>query len=430
MTFSLAGKPIRRVYGSFPLYGVGSVGIDLAVAADLPIGPARLVLGDATLEGTIVDGGVVAGEARYSWLQGAAGWAEPLPARAYGTTQVRRSTVLRDAAQAAGESISIDIPDVTLGLPGSGGFVRLPGPAANIFGDLGLPWWLAFDGVTHVGVRPGGPIPTDGAVIQARQEDQIYVITPREARIAGYLPGRAFRGKTVALVELEAMEGEPIRITLYLREADDVDVSQALRAQLDRLVDQQTARTRFYGRYRYFVTAKNGALYGGVPADPDLGLPNLDNRALWFGTPGTEADITPDPGDSLREGGEERFTVVVSFLDGDPSRPVIDGYLRDIDRRPTVLSFDAGRLNLGAASQLVARKTDPVGCGDLKLSVVAGLFLLQLYDDAGGLVKTWQIAGANGGGPVTWVITPLPLGSDSAPIDGVILTPGQDRTYA
>jgi len=425
---TLAGRSIRSLSLSMPYTGVASADIELVDPVALPLGRASLVVGDLTLQGTITDGGRVGGEGRYSWLAGAGGWRKDIAPRGEGASQVRISTVLKAVAEAAGETIVIGVADVPIGIPGSGGYARFAGPAYDVFNLLKIPWYVDASGLTQIAARPAGVAPTTGTLAEVRQEDNIFVVEPPDLKIAGYLPGRTYLGKQIALLQIDAHEGSPLRLTLYLREADDL--SHALRAQLDRLVEQQTPQARYFGRYRYRLRSRNGQLYGAEPVDPSMGLPKLDNRQLWFGLPGCEAIPLPDTTDTLPAGADPQAVVIVSFLDGDPAHAVIDGFMRDaMGRRPQEVSIDAKRVNVGAATKLVARDTDDVGCGDLKVTTLAGALIIQLLDEGNMVTKTWSITGSNGAGPVTFVTVASPLG-DSGAIDGKILTPSQDRVYA
>lgn len=430
MSFLLGNKLVAKVHADIPLYGVASADVELDGAGVLS-GRQTLTIGDLAMSGTIADGGVSAGRGIYHWIAGAAGWRTTIPARGYGASQVRRSSVLRDAAEACGESLSYGLPDVLLGLPGNNGYLRPAGPAWDVFmgaseAGRGLPWYVDTMGVTQVAERASLAASSDGVIEGIWPDEGRLVVVPSGERIAGYMPGRVLGGAVIKHLTIDAAPNEPIRLTLWTR--DPQGQSHDVREQLDRLFAQNASNMRFHGRYRYRVKSRNGTLYGLEPVDPALGLPRLDNRDLRFGIPGFDATLQSDPGE------EVTITlpiVLVEFLDGLPSEAVISGYHRlaaSNGEKPVEVSLDANQVKLGGAAKYVARQDDLVNSGALRLEVLGSAMILA-YTDQDSNVKTWTITASNGGGPVAWVVVPSPLG-DAVGVRGRIDAPTQFKVKA
>lgn len=404
MSFTLGGKLIATLHVEIPLTGIASAEIELDSGSVLT-GRQTLVTGDLSQVGTIIDGGTTTGRGRYHWIAGAAGWREEIPERGYGASIVRRSSVLRDAAEACGETIAIGVPDINLGLPTNNGYVRPRGPAWDVIRALGVPWYVDTAGVTQIAARPALAAYTDGALEEAYPEDGRLVIVPNAERIAGYLPGRTFGGAVIATTWIDASPGEPIRVTLWTRPTGET--SHDLRASLDGIHAQNAAPARFYGRYRYRCVSRNGTLYGIEPIDTTLGLPKIDNRSLWFGIPGFDARLMDTPT------GSEEITVVlpiviVTFLDGLPSQPVIDGFQRkgDAGDIPLESSLDADQVKLGGALKYVARQDDTGTGATLTWTQVTpnSISLTIQNPGGGGDLQTVTIASAS-----ALTVTPTPL---------------------
>lgn len=425
MSFTLGGHLVKELHFEEHLYGVASAEIVMATAVVLS-GRQTLITGDLRRVGTIVDGGVVAGRARYSWLAGAAGWRLPIPARGYGGAPTRAG-VIRDAAEACGETVVFTLPDAHLGLVGSPGYVRPLGEAWLVLRGAtateSVPWHVRPDGVTQIGERQTLPASTDGTLEESYPEDGRLVIVPRAERIAGYQPGRTLGGAQIVTMRLDAIEDGPIRLTLYTR-STAADVSHDLGAQLARVIDQRTAPARWLGIYEYRVMSRNGTLYAIEPTDPDLGLPRIDNRDLRFGIPGFDAIL-----------GRGEQMVYVQFVNGSLAKPFIPGYARRNDVNvPDEVSLDATEVLLGAAvdgtsGKRVARQSDTSTGPDIEF-VQAGPSAVSITvtnpAGAGGVSKSAIIT--VGPGPTLSILT-VPAGP-TITTKSVLDAPTQDRVYA
>src|ERR1041384_8117071 len=141
-----------RIY--VPNEGVWFADLDLADADPLT-GAASITLGPTTLKGTVDDGasGLFGLRRRVRVIAGGAGWRKEIkPAGYRNDAGVKASTVASDAAKECGE---------TLGTFAGGAdrlgahYLRNAGPASQTIEDAarGVPWWVAYDGITHVSAR-------------------------------------------------------------------------------------------------------------------------------------------------------------------------------------------------------------------------------------------------------------------------------------
>ncbi len=428
MSFTLGKVIATRLYLYVPEIGVASADVELSDATMLA-GLQVLQVGDLALSGVVMDGGgPVAARSQYEWRAGTGRWQLPIPAKGFGNSQgVQRSQLIRDAALAAGEPVNLALPEARLGAPPAAGYVRLAGPAWDTLRALAVPWWPDAAGVTQIGPRPSAPAPVALAtLLKWDREEGRRVYVPDGEGIAGWLPGNTIDGETIVTLEVTANEGEPIQITVYTRGGD---ASHDIRSSLDEIVKQNTAETRYFGVYEYTVASVEGKYCGLVPVDASLGLPTVGSAApgaptgidqLW-GIPGFDADLSYG------------MTVVLGFVNGQPSRPYIMGAGRPDGSKniPENVRLDASdRIDIGSANQLVARETDKVNVGNLTVAGpvnVGGLnqFILTLTP-AFGPPTLYQILALPG---VIASFTILP-GGGIGNIVGLIDTPTQGKTYA
>jgi hypothetical protein len=166
---SLGALRISASLTLIPEYGSARCDAVLEAGTTPAIGPALLTLADLTLAGTIVAADLDAPDLPHAvWVNGA-GWDLPLPARSYQSDAgVRLLTVLRDlladvnaiaaARSYAAESFFALPSDVPIGswyLRPLGTTGREALACLRRAGWVG-PWWVAPDGSTRFGGRPGG----------------------------------------------------------------------------------------------------------------------------------------------------------------------------------------------------------------------------------------------------------------------------------
>lgn len=161
MGATIAGFGIERGELFLPDQGVWSAELVPFDDAVLVVGDrVELVVGDLTLSGTVVGGGVFESKPGVLVVGGAGGWRKDIALRAYrdDANGVRLSGILADLATDTGETVELasSLEGVVVGAA----WTRPDGVAAEALDVLGYPWRVRPDGVTEVGPvvesRPGG----------------------------------------------------------------------------------------------------------------------------------------------------------------------------------------------------------------------------------------------------------------------------------
>lgn len=192
---SLAGARVMSARLMIPAYGAWVADVVLASSTPIPAVASPLVLGDLTLLGTAFRMASFAGSRSARLAGGFGGWSNPVPAQSYVGSNVRMSTVLRDAATAVGEKILVDVVDANLSR-----FTREAGPASRVLQQLAGPtWYVAPDGVTHVGQRPADMITSDFTV--DGWSGATGALTIATEVLADWFPGRTFTAPTVSGIQ-------------------------------------------------------------------------------------------------------------------------------------------------------------------------------------------------------------------------------------
>ena len=311
-------------------------------------GSVSLVLADLTLSGAVVSGGSWLGRSRYRIVGGAGGWGKSLPPKGYtNEAGVKYSTVLIDAATECGETIESP-PSGRIGPA----FERLSGPASAVLHILcPQAWYVGEDGVTRFGLRAGSTVST--SIPRGRVDVAAGSIELLSDSIATLLPGAICDGMTAVDV-VHRLDSKKLRTTLY---GSAFGPATKRLTAWSKLIEQMRPFERYRGEYEYRVALKAGDRYDLQAATTRFGLPDLRSVRVRYGVPGVKADLTLG---SL---------VLVSFVNSDPSRPVIVGF--DDPESPGFLpqkiEVDAdplGTIELGSAPRFgVARQTDTVQAG-------------------------------------------------------------------
>lgn len=188
---TFAGQRVISLSLTWPAWGLWAADVSLASSSPIPSTAAPLTIGPLTLIGSAFRAASFAGSRSARIVGGYGGWGDPVPSQAYRGSNVRISTVLRDVATLVGEKVSVDIPDANLG-----GFVREAARASRVLRQVaGSSWWIAPDGVTHVGPRTDGQITSDFQVIGWSGKEGSFTIATEA--VDDWSPGRAFTAPTV-----------------------------------------------------------------------------------------------------------------------------------------------------------------------------------------------------------------------------------------
>lgn len=224
MTFTLGAADLTRARLSLPPWGVWMARCYPVDTVAVQTGAAvTLTLGSLVLQGTIRRGGTFLASTGILVVGGADGWARTLarrdPYRA--DNGVRLSTVAADLATDAGERLVLES-----GVERSLGYAwtRPAGVASVALDALSAgPWWVAPDGVTHLGPRPAPmAIPTATVYsVEAVQPERGWArVSCPDDMIGALLPGVAVplgEGAGVMAVEAVEVAVDPGRVVLELR---------------------------------------------------------------------------------------------------------------------------------------------------------------------------------------------------------------------
>lgn len=298
---TLNGLVVTTCRVQIPAWGLWWAEVECA-SQDVLSGRATLVLDDVTFVGTIVTGGAYETRTRYRIVGGAGGWGREVAPTSYvNDAGVKLAIVLRDAAVACGETIG------TVGSDAVGpAFVRHRGPGSRVLETL-VPrgWYVDEAGVTQVGRRPA--VAWTGAATRITNDEaqRRYELAP--STLVGLLPGAIVDGVEALDVE-HVLDGEgKLRTTLWGGpQATSARLPEALR----RIVETFTERHRYFAPWEYRVVLPSGERLDLQATRVSSGMPDL--RAVR---------VRPSAG--CRAHVALGSLVLVSFANGDPSRPVV-----------------------------------------------------------------------------------------------------------
>jgi hypothetical protein len=190
---SISGEPVAYVMAHVPRYGAWLSEVECTGPLELS-GVVTITIGDLSMVGTIIEGGVDNGVGRYR-IVGGNEWNTIVPALSYQSdTGVQLQTVIKDLARECGAGVVLP-SDQLLGET----FVHAAGIArqalATIRDLFGVPWWPDVDGKTVFGPREYAAIGFDVVVSKRNMTHGIAYISPET--FLPFLPGCIFEGKIV-----------------------------------------------------------------------------------------------------------------------------------------------------------------------------------------------------------------------------------------
>jgi len=333
-------QPCSSAWLHMPWTGVWSATCELHEPAAVS-GAVELRLGDTTLRGTVDDGrsGVFAGRQKVTILGGAGGWRKPIPSRPHHNDGTLRASRLAVAAGREVGEVLVVASALDRTLAGND-FSREADSASRVlrllFGDA---WWVGSDGITRVDSR---------AIVDATGKAQILEYDPQTRRAE-----LAIDGNDVSVVFPGASLADPVRLGASPFVVRDVGIEVAgttVRAHAmagsfeERLRELTHDESRsFFGTYRYRVYRMAGDRVELQIVRRATGLPDALPVSMSPGVAGAWS--------SLAEGS----IVLVQFLEGDPSLPIVTGFTRKDNGAggaepgfiPAHTILDAEKLDLG-----------------------------------------------------------------------------------
>lgn len=340
---TLAGHRVTSAHVTMPAWGIWYAEVSLDGEHVLS-GPVELKIVDLVLRGTVIAGGPMKGRSSYRIIAGAGGWGKEIPAKGYASDAgVKVSTVLTDAAQEAGETLSINTSDRT-----GPGFSRDEGRASLVLESLAAgAWYVGEDGVTRLGRRAATvlatSVPRVSPVDLARR-----TVTVAPTSLASLVPGITIDG-IEAVDVLHDITPDGIRTTIYgARGANTSRRLSAWRALFDQLDPDRDYRAV----WEYRVVLQSGSRLELQPVLASSGMPMLRRVPMRPGVSGCKSQVALGS------------YVLVGFVNASRGRPVVLGFA-DADSEgftPLLTEIDASTfVKIGAGLKPIIAAGDLAG---------------------------------------------------------------------
>lgn len=309
-------------------------------------GQVTLQINGASFIGTVDESnnGVFEGSRKLRILAGGNGWWRTVnPKHYHNDAQVKARTVVEDAARAVGETLGNFVPAAErIG----NDYVRDRGPASQVLEDVigDVPWWVDYDGVTHVGSRPPLTVASEAYQVLAydpADRRAILGVSDVLAIQIGTVISKSLGGpQTVRELEI-VVDAEDLRVTAWCGGSAS---SAGHLADLMRAIVQRTTDAALYGKYRYRVVRMSVDRVECQAVRKAAGLPDVLPVSMWPGVAGAHAELTP---------GAE---VLVEFIEGDRTMPIITHFAGKDGKGHAPVTLTLG----GADGPECARKGDAV----------------------------------------------------------------------
>ena len=337
---TISGHRVTNARVQIPAHGIWWADVSTDDEVELE-GAVSIEVSDLLLEGTVVSGGPYQGRSSFRVTGGAGGWGKVIAARAYtNDAGVKLSTILADAAVDAGETLDVTSLASTDRLAGH--YARENAPAGRVLQVLKPEaWYVDTTGITRLGSRAAVTLDTSATRVDFDQARGVLKLA--SDTIAQFLPGVVVDGLEAVDVHHE-LTPDTLRTTLW----GNALGSTSRRVQaLERLIRQLLPDYRYHVTYEYRVVTLEGERVNLQPVRVSLGMPDLGRVRVRPGVPGVRADI---PLGSV---------VLVSFVNADPSRPVVVGFEdAEGDGFPTVVEVGLSALAVSLSSLIDSRLTD------------------------------------------------------------------------
>jgi hypothetical protein len=296
-TATLAGSRVLTCVVDIPERGIWTADVETDDETAIT-GQATLVLSDLTLVGTVVSGGTWQGRGQYHLVGGKGGWGAVIPKLSYhNDAGIKVQNILEDAARACGETFSGTTAE-RLGAY----WVREASVASLVLWQLATSGWYVDEaGLTKLGTRPVSQYSGAGTIAKKSASDSVVDIAADT--IADLLPG----------VVVEGIQAKGVRHELSCSKLRTRIYGEAVRDTWRSIVLGSLPDYKFRGTYEYRVVSQQNDRLNLQCTSSALGMPDLQRVRYCPGLQGAKTSWLPGA------------TVLVTFVNGDPSRPIILG---------------------------------------------------------------------------------------------------------
>ena len=351
---------IETVRISIPNIGPWTAEVEFVEAPALT-GRVVINLGAETLTGTIIgtEDGTFGLKRQSMVVAGAGAWGATLTAKHYhNDAGCKAQLIAADAARESGETLGAFVPtSERLAVD----YVRAEGPASLALQTAagGAPWWVDYAGLTRVGPRPSSA-PSGVYEVMAfnphTRRGVLAVDSLGAVGIGSIITERLDAPQAIRELTI-TIDGEGIRARFWSGAAAEAAHSELAQILTD-IIDAQLGR-RLLGKYQYRVVSMHSDGRVNVQAVRRVaGLPDAQTIRMFPGIPGAHAELT---------GGA---IVALEFLEGDPTQPIITGFigLNGSGFTPQLLTIG------GPEGPRAARVGDTVSSGGIGTQVSFGPF--------------------------------------------------------
>lgn len=335
---------MERAVVHIPAWGVGWVDVGLIDDAELS-GAVDFVLNDITIRCAVKSGGTDDTRSAYRVAFGAGAWHDDVPSKGYSDDAgAKVSVILRDLADAVGEQIGT-LPSTRLGPH----YARAEGSASRtINGLLPKSWYVDFTGITQTALREPTTYTGDGVITEI--DPAMGIVDVVTDVLSDLVPGVQVEGNAPATdIEITLT---PERITTRVYSGPQPN------RRLDafrKLFDAFDPWRQYRGVTEFRVVTLSGDRLNLQPVRVATGMPDLSNVPVRPGAAGLKANT------------KLGSLVLVSFVEGDPSRPVVTSH-----DAPDAPGWSPDSLDLETSGQMTLTGSGILTDGTTELGAAGG----------------------------------------------------------
>ena len=247
-------------------------------------------------------------------IGGGGGWSTLVKAVHYhNDAGISARSVAEDAARLASETLGGFEPEQTsIG----GDYQRQSGAASRVLEDVigSAQWWVDFEGLTQVGIRETGEIPSNAYQFLSWNPDQEMAVLAVDS-LSDFLPGKTFEADEAGTLTVREMRLEvaPESARVYVWTGGLGRSRGRLGAAAAAFVQRVSTGARLFGLYEFRVTGMNAERVDLQVVESASGLADMAPISM-AASPGYHGLLT------------DGALVYVQFVNGVRTRPVIVGF--------------------------------------------------------------------------------------------------------